>query len=566
MELSELTTHNAVYSLKLPAERPLLARARRMFGAIDGVSTTLQELERQADEIAAKNNELAAQLAATRERDEWLQVALDAGRIGLWRWDPSTRRVQISGQLIDWLETNGQTDIDTVMWRRLVHPDDQPMLANRMMEMIQNREPVECDYRIIKPDGKVIWLHLNARAEMDGGGAVYAYGSATDVTAEKLMETNMRAADRLIAAGTLAAGVAHEINNPLTYVLGSVALMQLRLAPYPEASEATRDLMNQVLDGVERIRAIVADVRSFARQDENAVDIVEPRRVCSAAIRIVATDVRHRARISEQHADDTPLVRANESKLGQVLINLIVNASQAMPARPASENVVVVRTRRSASGEAILEVEDNGSGIPPDVLPRVFDPFFTTKPIGLGTGLGLPVCNGIVTSLGGRIEVESELGRGTKFSVILPAADPIDAAAATPAPEPEAEPVVPAGSQVLVIDDEPMIRSVIARTLASHGYQVAEAANGRDGLDRALAGDDRQVILCDLMMPDLDGATLYAQLLAVRPELAQRIVFISGGAVTERMRVFIERPDVVVLQKPFALEGLVEAIARAAGN
>jgi CheY-like chemotaxis protein len=120
--------------------------------------------------------------------------------------------------------------------------------------------------------------------------------------------------------------------------------------------------------------------------------------------------------------------------------------------------------------------------------------------------------------------------------------------------------------RVLVIDDEPMIRSVVARTHASHGYQVAEAANGREGLDRALSGDDRQVILCDLMMPDLDGAALYAQLLAVRPELAQRIVFISGGAVTERMRAFSERPDVVVLQKPFALEGLVEAIARAAGN
>jgi PAS domain S-box-containing protein len=556
------TPHHAEYLIELPVERSFFGRARRVVGLFNGMSTTLEELAHQADEIASKNKELEQQLAVTRERDEWLEVALDAGRIGLWRWDPATRRVRISGRLIDWLGTGGETEIDTVTWGERIHADDKENISQLMATALRLGEPFETQYRITSPSGQLVWLHLNGRTYTDATGRTYAYGSATDITHEKLMESRMRVADRLIAAGTLAAGIAHEINNPLTYVLGSVELMKLRLGAHPDAAAATKELIAQMIDGVERIRSVVADVRSFARQDDDAAGPVDLRAVCTSALRIVATDLRHRATVKTEFAEDTPLVVANESKLGQVVMNLLVNAVQAMPEqRTVNESSIVVRTRKLATGEAVIDVEDNGTGIAADVLPQLFDPFFTTKPIGLGTGLGLAVCEGIVASVGGRIEIATEVGRGTTFTVVLPAMVPSARVAAAPPAI-----VTPSNTtpHVLVIDDEPLIRSVVVRTLVSHGYDVDEAETGREGLDRALAGDLHQVILCDLMMPDLDGATLYDELTKQRPELRSRVVFISGGAVTERMRTFIDRPDVVVVHKPFAIERLVAAIERAA--
>jgi PAS domain S-box-containing protein len=554
--------HHAAYLIELPVERSFFARARRLVSVFNGISTTLDELGHQADEIASKNKALEAQLAVTRERDAWLEVGLDAGRIGLWRWDPATRSVRISGRLLDWLGTNGETEIDTAIWTARIHVDDRETIAQIMANALRMGEPFEAQYRITSPTGELVWLHLNGRTHTDARGRTHAYGSATDITHEKLMESRMRTADRLIAAGTLAAGVAHEINNPLTYVLGSVELMQRRLAAHPPAAAATKELVAQMIDGIDRIRSVVADVRSFARQDDDAAGPVDPRVVCTSAIRIVATDVRHRAVVTTGLAEDTPCVMANESKLGQVVINLLVNAVQAMPQeRAVAENTIAVRTRMLPTGEATIEVEDNGTGIAADVLPRLFDPFFTTKPIGLGTGLGLAVCEGLVASVGGRIEVASEVGRGSTFSVIIPAMAPSAERAVLPAPS---IPTTPTTAHVLVIDDEPLIRDVVVRTLVAHGYHVDEAQSGRDGLERALAGDARQVILCDLMMPDLDGAMLFEELSQRRPELRSRVVFISGGAVTERMRAFIERPDVLVIHKPFAVERLITAIERAA--
>jgi CheY-like chemotaxis protein len=320
-------------------------------------------------------------------------------------------------------------------------------------------------------------------------------------------------------------------------------------------------LLAQGLDGCERIRDVVADVRTFARHDDNAVVPLDPRAVCQAAMRIVSSDVRHRATIETEFSDDTPLVLANDSRLGQVMLNLIVNASQAMPDdRNSDLNRISIRTRRLPTGEVAIEVEDNGSGIPPEVVPRVFDPFFTTKPIGVGTGLGLSVCQGIITALGGRIELTSTAGRGSRFTVTLASAPPNDAASADNGTPRSAA----TSSRVLVIDDEPMIRNVVARTLAAQGFSVDEAESGRDGLARAVGEARYDAILCDLMMPDLDGVALHRELTSKRPELAARMVFISGGAVTARTQEFLQTPGVVVLHKPFAFERLVEAIERVA--
>lgn len=551
--------HHAEYSIELPVERSLVARGRRLLRGFNAISATLDELETQANEIALKNDALEKQLADARERDEWLDIAMSAGSVGVWRWDPETRRVRISPILATWLGVPGQVEVDTTIWGQNVHPEDRPALVKTMAAALETRRSYEYEYRIIRPNGDVMWLTVAGKFQNRPDGRSYAYGSAKDITEKKLLEEQLRLADRTIAAGTLAAGIAHEINNPLTYVIGSLDLMERRLAQYPGAAEATADLLAQALDGCDRIRDVVSDVRTFARHDDNVVIPVDPRAVCQAAMRIVSSDIRHRATIETDFATDTPFVLANNSRLGQVMINLIVNATQAMPADRTSDlNRIVIRTRHLPNGAAAIEVEDNGSGIHPDVVPRVFDPFFTTKPVGVGTGLGLSVCQGIVTALGGRIELASTEGRGSKFTVTLASAPPDEQSAGIDAPRPTAS-----ASRVLVIDDEPMIRDVVARTLTAQGFTVDEAQSGREGLARAVGEDHYDAILCDLMMPDLDGVALHRELARERPELASRMVFISGGAITARTQEFLQTPGVVVLHKPFAFERLVEAIERA---
>ena len=557
--MADATPHRAVYELELPVERSLVARARRAARLFGGVGAALDELEQQAAEIAAKNAELERQLASAREHDTWLALALDAGHVGTWRWDPAVGRVVVSPKLAEMLAMPA-TELPTAEWSALVHPDDRDRVTAVVRGAMARSGSYELEYRIVRADGQQRWLRVSGRT-VEGREAhqEHVLGTAVDVTDRRQLDEQLRLADRLIAAGTLAAGVAHEINNPLTYVLGNVELTQRRLKDHPAAKAALEDSLTQMVDGLERIRDVVADLRAFARPEEDVVARLDLSVVCDAAIRLVSSLVRHRAEVVTDYARDVPAVIANESRLGQIVINLIVNASHAMPERATSESRITVRTRTLPSGEAAIMVEDNGTGIAPEVLARLFDPFFTTKELAAGTGLGLSVCQSIVASLRGRIDVDTALGRGTIFTVVLPAAPSLPVIAER-APRP-ASPVT--GLRILVIDDERMVRRTLSRLLVAHGCEVIEADGGVTGLERARTGEF-DVVICDLMMPDLDGATLHDELVRARPELAARTVFISGGAVTERTRAFAERPEITLIAKPFAVDHLIAALADAA--
>ena len=499
------TPHHARYALVLPPDRSRLARARRVLRVLrlaGGTAAALDELEQQATEIAAKNAALAQQLveteqaaAALREREAWLEAALDAGRVGIWHWDPSTGRVRLSMGLGQMFGLPGRDEIAIEAWTERIHPDDREAITRVVREAVERGEPFEAEYRIFRPSGEIAWVQVKGQVATDRATRQrQVFGTVLDQTEKKLVDAKLRSADRLIAAGTLAAGVAHEINNPLTYVLGNVELIGRRLRDMPAVEPLVRDSLAQMIDGLERIRDVVADLRAFSRPEEDVVARIALRTVCDAAIRIVSSLVRHRASVTTAYADDTPAVIANESRLGQVLINLIVNASHAMPDRPATDNQIVVRTRRLPTGEAAIEVEDNGTGISPDVLPRLFDPFFTTKAVGEGTGLGLAVCQSIVEPLHGRIDVDTTPGAGTRFSVVLPAAAP-EVEPTEPAPP---VPAHAAGRRVLVIDDEPLLRRVLASMLSREGYEVVEAASGRAGVALASSGAPFDAVLCDL--------------------------------------------------------------------
>jgi CheY-like chemotaxis protein len=272
---------------------------------------------------------------------------------------------------------------------------------------------------------------------------------------------------------------------------------------------------------------------------------------------MVGNEIRHRAQVVTT-LEPANAVLANEARLEQVVVNLLLNAAQAMSEDAAEKNVVRVTVRQDGERRAVLEVSDNGAGIPADVLPRVFDPFFTTKPVGVGTGLGLSICHGIVTSLGGKIGAYSDPIEGTTFRVLLPTTETV----ADDSPAPVSEGPVSRDTvraRVLVVDDEPAIAHTLRELLAPQ-HLVVSATSGREAL-ATLAREDFDVVFCDLMMPGMNGTELYHRLKAERPGAEERIVFMTGGAFTASAADFLASVPNRRLEKPFSL-GLIEQIVR----
>jgi signal transduction histidine kinase len=390
--------------------------------------------------------------------------------------------------------------------------------------------------------------------------------------------------ERMASVGTLAAGVAHEINNPLSVVVGNLqviaqdakllaesldalpaaarAEMGDRLARYRSAATSLLEATADAEEAGERVRTIVRDLRVFSRSEGDERTAVDVHAVLESSLRMARNEIRHRAKIVRR-LGDVPRVDANEARLGQVFLNLIVNAAHAIPEGKAEANAITVATRRLADMIAV-EISDTGSGIPPEVLPRIFDIFFTTKPIGVGTGLGLAICHRIVSALNGRIEVDSTPGTGTTFRVLLRRARSGRTAEVprhnTVEPSPQRE------RTVLAIEDEAAIGRTVQRLLAPHRVTVVTRA--REALDRISAGEHFDAILCDLMMPEMTGMDFHAELRRLQPALADRIVFMSGGAFTASGRDFLDRIPNPRIDKPIdamKLRLLVEAAAGATG-
>jgi len=379
-------------------------------------------------------------------------------------------------------------------------------------------------------------------------------------------EANLLRADRMASVGQLAAAVAHEANNPLAYVIANLSFVQQRLAELrgPEV-EAARPALDEALDesrqGADRVRQIVRDLKTFARADEEEQRPLLVAQVMDSTLKMAATEIRHRARLEKRYTD-APLVVANEGRLAQVFLNLVVNAAQAIEPGRADSNEIRIVIGRNAAGDASVEVSDTGAGISPEHLGRVTEPFFTTKPIGIGTGLGLTVCKNIVEGYGGRLEIESELGRGTTARILLPQA-PLDATV-TARSDAVALPPSDVRYRVLAIDDDPLVIKALKRVLRD--YDLTTTQGGREGLELIFREQPFHVILCDLMMPDLTGIDVYHRVKAMDLGLEKRIVFLTGGAFTEQARGFLGTIPNLRLDKPFSPEGLEKIIRRAAGE
>ncbi|MBI2896425.1 MAG: response regulator [Deltaproteobacteria bacterium] len=385
-----------------------------------------------------------------------------------------------------------------------------------------------------------------------------------DVTGQKKIQGQLMMSDRMVSVGMLAAGVAHEINNPLAGVIANLDLAIHDVADMTQAGIGTTgDLCDELKDAREaadRVRQIVRDLKLFSRAEEERRGPVDIQRVLESSLRMAQNEIRHRARLSKSFGD-VPPVEGNESRLGQVFLNLIVNAAQAIPEGRASSNQISVATGLDEKGRVSVSIADTGSGMPPEVVARLFTPFFTTKPAGQGTGLGLSICHRIVTSLGGEIAVESQPGKGTTFRVTLP---PAAAESLSPPPPIAASALAARRGRILVVDDEPMICRMVQRVLG-RDHDVLSELDAGEALARIRAGERFDVILCDIMMPVVTGLELHAELLRSQPDQAERIVFLTGGAFTPSARAFLDEVPNLRIEKPFepsALRSIVNSRVR----
>ena len=372
-------------------------------------------------------------------------------------------------------------------------------------------------------------------------------------------------AGKLAAVGTLVAGIAHELNNPLTSLL-LYAQMALDKVEDPQLRH---DLQQIELLAI-RTAKVVRSLLDFARNDPGTRKPVHLQPLINSVLTLVENPVRlHNATVSVDLEDALPPILANENQMQQVFINLLINALQATQDYAASPEIHITArqehtTELSTPHCVHIIVQDNGTGIPVDVMPRIFDPFFTTKPTGEGTGLGLSIVHGIINGHGGKIWAESEPGRGARFHILLPVSSGED----HPQPqspqriqEPAAQASLAHGERILIIDDEFNIRHVFERILQRQGYQVHTAVSGREALEY-IRTTSYDLILCDIQMPDMNGMQLYATLQQQHPNLLPRIVFISGDTVDAHTRQFLQEVSSPVLHKPFSVEQLVSEVAR----
>jgi PAS domain S-box-containing protein len=411
---------------------------------------------------------------------------------------------------------------------------------------------VEFDERIRHPSGSERLLRVTQSAIRDGNRIVGTHGIGRDITEEVEREKSLRRAERLASVGTLIGGVAHELNNPLHAIrnFADLMLMDARNGPDQEALEIIRR-------EADRAARVVSDLRLIARssQEERTERVgVDVNDVVRYVVKLRRYSlVTNNVTLVGDLAEDLPPVLADRAEIEQVVLNLVINAEQAMVGQHEGARQLILRTRRTPGG-ASIHVVDTGPGIAPHHLERIFDPFFTTKDPGEGTGLGLALVHNIVTEHQGQIHVESELGKGTAFRIDLPRAPAREQAIAGDEAVPPSRTL-----RILIVDDEPAIRLVSQRYLERLGHAVDAVADGESAL-RHIDRLDYDVIVSDLRMPGLDGRELLERLRRQGAGVEHRLIFLTGDAATAQAARVAAETGVHVLVKPLRLEELAQAV------
>jgi two-component system, cell cycle sensor histidine kinase and response regulator CckA len=496
-----------------------------------------------------------------RESEERLRVALRAARMGIWRWHLPTNSQRVDGSMARLLGLDDEEVVESYeRFREHVLADDREAVDAAFGHTVRTGEEMHVEFRVLWPDGSIRWLADHGQVVRDAEGRPeYLTGAAIDVTERKTAEEHLLQAQRMDAVGHLAGGVAHEINNMMTAVLGFSALLLDRL----DGDERAADV-RQIHRAAERAAGITRQLLAFGRRQLLRPQVLDMNRLVGGLEPMVRRVLGEDKVFTAELAPDLGQVRADPGQLEQVLLNLTLNARDAMP----TGGTFTIRTRNvtvdghQSAGEelppgryVLVEVSDTGHGMDGATRARAFEPFFTTKPFGQGTGLGLATVFGIVRQSGGTVRVHSAPGEGTTFDVFLPEVTDVAPAAVHAA----ALPAERGSGTVLVVEDEAIVREFTCRSLAARGYRCLEATTGAEALDLVRRGTETiDAVVSDVVMPGMGGRAMAERLVELRP--AVPVLFISAYTGEEVIRRGLIAPGVPFLQKPFTPDVLAERL------
>jgi PAS domain S-box-containing protein len=502
---------------------------------------------------------------ALHESDARFHQVVENIHEALWIFEPATNKiVYVSPRYAEiWGRSGAELSKSPSAWLDSVHPGDRERVQQALVSMGKGSGHAET-FRITRPDGAVRWIRHRTFAARDQTGNVRRLiAVAEDTTEQKKLEEQFLRSQRLEAIGTLASGVAHDLNNILAPVLMTAELLTVRA---PEGRD--RELLTMMAKGAQRAADTVRQLLMFSRGAEGQRSLVQVRHLLKEMGNIMRETFPRDIAIVEAPSNELSPVLADATQLHQVLMNLCVNARDAMPnggtLTVGAVNMELgpedleMHVDARAGRYIVLVVSDTGHGIPPEIINRIFDPFFTTKEIGKGSGLGLSTVVGILRSHGGFITVDSEPGRGTVFKCYLPAAadTALSALIKTNAAMPKGK-----GELVLVVDDELAIREATREILQQNQYRVITACDGREAMDIYMRERDNvRLVITDMMMPVMSGAALVRALRAIEPKL--KIIACSGLDEDSKRAEMAALGVAEVIMKPFVASQLLAMLRR----
>jgi PAS domain S-box-containing protein len=539
----------------------ITARINDAAGRLIGFSKVFRDL---TDEKEAQDR--------LRDSEERLRVALRAARMGIWRWHLPTNTQRVDGSMARLLGLGeGEVVESYEQFREHIHPDDRERVDAAFAQAAQNGGDMHVEFRVVWPDGTLRWLSDHGEVVRDGSGEPeYLTGAAVDVTERKLAEERLIQAQRMDAVGHLAGGVAHEINNMMTVILGFSSMLLDNLA----ADDGQAAELRQIHRAASRAATITNQLLAFSRRQQLRPEVLDLNELIRGTEHILRRVLGEDKAFVVDLSEGLGHVRADRGQLEQVLLNLTLNARDAMPTGgtfTVSTTNATFSTRDPAfraedelpAGSYVrLSVSDTGHGMDAATQARIFEPFFTTKPVGQGSGLGLATVFGIVRQSGGTVRLRSDPGEGATFSIYLPLV-PVEVV--PPKRGRQTARGERGSGTVLVVEDEAQVREYTCRVLAAHGYHCVEAANGVEALDIVQESGKRiDAVVTDVVMPGLGGGALAKRLAKLRP--AVPVLFTSAYAGEDVVRRGLISEDAPFLQKPFAPEALIAKVQDLSGR